>query len=477
MRFSLRLIPILLFFVFYGLLQFAFTSLRRSQAMEYEKQSKAIQEIVVDRFQRYLELPYTIGALGKEFLADGRIMTADYEKYVRIIEKSNPEFLGFNVMDARGTIVRVFPYKNNSKAIGRISQNLGPVFESYKRKEPFFLSAPFRLFQGQQGFIFYFPVMNNTELSGWYCIVISSQDFLKKFSLDDFLKLFDVVIVDEESGRDFFATSIAPPEGTKVSATSTILFGRKMVIRTWRKGEDFIYTFPWYFSVILSLILAGASAFMLKLYEQRKKAASQLENISVLLRVTSKEAVNNLIDIHSEFNQLNLPGDEKTERLSRDINYLTNLVEQIDLLQTMAHNKEGLTDNEQNFIQLIRNQLDQFSDVIRRKNIKVEYNERDFASIVITANIWLLEKSVLSNIFSHLLINAEAGTTLRIENHTKDAYQMVKFKIRRQISGEQAKIESRRMEVARKVLQLHQGDLREDVGVDNELVISLICNA
>ena len=57
MRISLRFLPVALFFAFYALIQVSFTSLRHFQDREDEKENKAIQEIVVDRFKRYLEYP------------------------------------------------------------------------------------------------------------------------------------------------------------------------------------------------------------------------------------------------------------------------------------------------------------------------------------------------------------------------------------------------------------------------------------
>lgn len=477
MKVSLRVLPVILFFVFYALIQVSFTSLRHFHVKEDEKEIKAIQEIVVDRFKRYLEFPHMIGMLGGQFLADGKIRTGPYEEYAKLIIQSNSEFLGFNVMDDKGVIFRVFPQDKNTKALGRMSQNLGPALESYQKREPFFLSAPFRLFQGQQGFVFYFPVKSGQKLDGWYAIVISSEAFLQRFSLDDFLKIFDLVIYDEESGLDFFATSIVPSDGKKVYSTKTEMFGRKMVFKSWRKSESLIYEFPWYFSVVMALLLAIASALMLKLYELRKKAHTQLEHISILLRVTSKEALSNLIDIHGELNRMNLPADENVQRFSRDINYLTNLIEQIDLLQTMADSKEGLTDSGLNFVQIIRKQIENYQDVLKKKNVRTDFNEGEFQKIVLHMNVWLLENSVLSNVFSHLLIHAENGSTLSIENKSTGNTQIVKFRVKRQASGEQAKVLSRRMEVARKVLQMHQGELREEINSDDELIISMICKA
>lgn len=473
MRISLRFIPIILFFVFYGLIQLSFTQLRNMEEEEDKRETKAILEIVTDRFKRYLELPNMVGLLGAQQLSSD-IHKVNYEKYAELVKKSNPEFLAFNIVDDKGLIFRVFPLESNTKALGRRSQNLGLLLESFEKKEPYYLSQPFRLYQGQQGFIFYIPMVKESRLQGWYAVVISSEGFLEKFALNDFLKVFDLVIIDELSGNDYFATSIGPKdEHTKVFSRHETLFGRKMYFKTWRKDETPIHSYPWYFSVAISLSLAAASWFMISLYEQRRRASGQLKNISMLLRVTSKEALSNLIEIHSEFNQLNLPDGERLERLSRDINYLTNLIEQIDLLQTMAHNREGFSKGSHSFVQLFRAQLENFSDVLLRKNIKIELNEKEFQDVQIRMNEWLFCNSVLSNVLSHLLIHIEPNSRLKLETQSRGQRQSIAFRIKnRPVPDQSPKLVTRRIEVAKKFLQLQLGDLREEMNGD-ELVITM----
>ncbi len=472
MKLTYKLLPVALFFLFYALIQVSFTSLRSSQEKEDAEETRVFLEIVINRFQKYLELPYLMTLLGTKNLSDGSILSSDYQTYASLILKSNPEFLGFNVMNENGKIIRGFPNKVNDRAVGRVSQNLGPLLESINRKESFYLSAPFRLFQGRQGFVFYMPVFRNQKLNGWYAVVISGEAFVQKFSLQRFLRRFNVVITDEATGLDYFATSLVPTEMPVLEKKAGI-YGRKIVFRTWRKQNNFIYKFPWYFSVIMALILAAAAAYILRLYEQRKKVSGQLENVSVLLRVTSREALNNLVEIHRELNELNLPEDENMERLVRDINYLTNLIEQIDLLQTMAHNREGLHHEDHNFFDLLKNQLVNFTEVLEKKGINIKYDEEQLKTIVLEANMWLFENSVLSNVFSHLLIYTESNSTIIVEGHLESEQKWVVFRSKR-IPSMSLKTVTRRIEVAKKVLQLHGGDLKEEVTMD-EVIITIYC--
>ncbi|MFL5784581.1 MAG: hypothetical protein ACJ76H_08240 [Bacteriovoracaceae bacterium] len=475
MKISLRILPIVLFFLFYGLIQVSFSSLKYLEEKEDEEEIIAIEQVVIDRFERYLALPQMVSVLGAQFLGHNGIMQGNYELYAGVIQRANPEFIGFNIVDHNGLIVRTFPKAENAPAAGRITQNIGYLQESLRKNEAFLLSPPFRLFQGEPGFVFYQPVYEKNKFAGWYAVVISSEAFLQKFRIADFVSIFDLVIIDQETGRDYFSTSIEPRKEAKVYSKTKELYGRKMVFKTWRKNPSLIHTFPWYFSIIISLILAGAFWFILKLYDQRKKARSQLQNISVLLRVTSKEALSNLIEIHSEFNRLNLPEGEDTNRISRDINYLTNLVEQIDLLQTMAHSREGISAENHNFVDIMRRQIDIYREVFERKNIHLDYNEDDFKDIVIHFNDWMFENSVVSNVISHLLIHIENNSTLKIENRSPaTGEEVVALVFNRHPGGDHSKIMNRRIEVARRVMELHRGDLKEEFN-GNELTILLIC--
>ncbi|MES2526337.1 MAG: hypothetical protein V4598_04595 [Bdellovibrionota bacterium] len=447
--------------------------MKNLQEKEDEKQSKILHEIVIDRFEQYLALPLLISHMGAEFVGRGDILKSNYEIYTEGMLKLNPEFLGFNIVNPEGIIVRTSPEGDNARARGKVTQMYSSLLASYNNKEPYYLSAPFRLFQGEQGFVLYKPMIQKEKLKGWYCIVISVEDFLEKFRLEDFLKVYDLVIIDEETNLDYFATGVSPPEETKVYSTHSSILGRKMHFKTWRKVEAQTYSFPWYFSVIFSLILSLASAFMLRLYGQRKRASDQLRNMSILLRVTSKEALSNLIDIHSDFNRLNLPESEKTERLSRDINYLTNLIEQIDLLQTMAQSREQLISESQGFNELIQTQLDNFGEVFRRKNVRIDFSANDFKEVKLKTNTWLFENSVLSNVFSHLLIYIQENSVFEISTEVRGPWQIIIFRITREPGTEPSRVLTRRLEVARKVLELHEGNLKEEKENGN-LVIRLL---
>lgn len=475
MKFSLRVLPFILFFVFFALIQGAFKSLKYFEEVEDAKEMKVLQETAVDRFKRYLDLPILMTKLGSKYIAESGINTANYEKFAKVVKEGNPEFLGFNLLNDQGVIIRVFPdVGENAKARGKTTQMLANLLASKERREPFYFSEPFRLYQGKQGFVVYVPMVTSTnKFIGWNSVVISSEDFIKTFRLEDFLALFDLAILDKETGLDYFATSVSPMAGAKVFEQNFRIFNRDFLLRTWRKGEVVHEQFPWYFSAIISLILSIGAAFIISLAEQRRRARSQLDNISSLLRVTSKEALNNLIDIHSEFIRLKISDDERLDRLTRDINYLTDLVEQIDLLQTLAHNREGLSGTVLDVATQVENQIENFGDIIEKKKILPVYDRKALEKVKLNVNEWLFGHSVLSNVFSHLLIQIRQGSRLTIDAQSRGPWQMIIFRIQRFQEAENTSVIARRIDVARKVLQLHQGDLKEELTHD-EIVIRIL---
>jgi hypothetical protein len=87
----------------------------------------------------------------------------------------------------------------------------------------------------------------------------------------------------------------------------------------------------------------------------------------------------------------------------------------------------------------------------------------------------MFENSVVSNVISHLLIHIESNTTLKIENRSPaSGEEVVALVFKRHPGGDHSKIMNRRIEVARRVMELHGGDLKEEFN-GNELTILLIC--
>ncbi|MFP5458736.1 MAG: hypothetical protein ACLGG7_08385, partial [Bacteriovoracia bacterium] len=147
------------------------------------------------------------------------------------IQATLPEVVGVNLLDASGRIVRIWPEEYNSSALGKVSQNIIPLTESLSRGEALWLSPPFRLFQGDQGFAYYQPLTQKGQQIGWLAVVVTSETFFKEFAKSEYGRNFHLMAIDEVTGEKYFQGKDAPIHTTALQQTGGIdEFGRKISI-------------------------------------------------------------------------------------------------------------------------------------------------------------------------------------------------------------------------------------------------------
>lgn len=409
------------------------------------RQTKLIQENVKERFKIFLDVPLSIGMAGADYFSSGNLHTKDYGPHADDILKINKDILGLNLLDEKGTIVRVFPSELNPHAVGKVSQNFNSILANYKKGENFWFSAPFKLYQGQPGFVIYVPITENNKLKGWFAPVISAKLFFEKFKLSEFLSSYDLIIKDKESRLDYYATAMFPDSDPKVYESEISLMGRPLQFQLWRKNEPLLFNIPRYLIFVLSAILASLLVYIVCLYDLRKKARRQLEDISIMLKLTAKDALNKLID-------------EKVTLESRN-DYITNLLEQINLLQSMAKSGEGPDQSELLVAPLIQEQLDNLDELKSKKDLKIHFNSNEFSETKVFTNEWLLQNCVFGNILVHSIIYADQNSTIYIGQKTLNEEHTLTFHTSRVIhtGGQDPFLMDRRLEVTKKVLSLYQG--------------------
>lgn len=100
--------------------------------------------------------------------------------------------------------------------------------------------------------------------------------------------------------------------------------------------------------------------------------------------------------------------------------------------------------------------------MIQQKHLKITYEQDNLDKVMISADGWPLQNSVLSSILSHSIVFAKEGSQISIENKSNDDSYYITFhthKINREgPDGEATKLD-RRLEVARKILQIYKGQL------------------
>jgi hypothetical protein len=433
------------------------------------QQTNIIQEHVKDRFNLYLKLPLSIGHIGSDFFAHHDKLQMEDSPFAKNLLTLNKDILGMNLVDNEGKIVSVFPVNDNLKAIGKTSQNYPYFKKSLDNKESYWLSPPFSLFQGQQGFVFYIPIITRQGVhKGWFAPVMSTSLFDREFKLEEFLKTYNLIIRDVSTGIPYFATGTEPDKDGKIYESKSNVFGRDMEFLSWRKDTKSHLNPAWYVVLLFTLIPAFLVTLLMKLFYQRKAARVQLQDISILLRLTSKEALAKLIDLQNEFYKI---GSKE------NITFVTNLVEQIELLQTLAYTGEEMEMKVQEFLPMLQNELESLQELIEKKSLHVTYSPEAFQGINIEVNSWLLQNCVLSNILTHSIIHAESSTGINIDCKKEDEKVFITFHTQMVISSgpdNSAANLDRRMEVAKRALGFYKGDLFLQRDLGGGIIIRII---
>lgn len=430
-------------------------------------QTEIIQETVKDRFKIFLELPLSVGFIGADFFKHEKINHGNFGENLSGLMRFNKDILGVNLIDHTGHIIQVFPYETNKGALGKRTQNFNNIKKSLDAGEAYFLSAPFDLFQKSKGFVFYIPIKTKSELKGWIAPVVSMGLFDEKFQLRKFSKSYELIILDEESNLPYFSTAMTPENGTRIYSSSATIFGRKLVFQSWRKKSANNYDFPWQWTFVASFILGLLSAWMVNLYEEKKKARRQLQDIGIILRLTAKEALGRLVELQGEAYKLESP---------ENIAYITNLIEQIDLLQTMAISGEGISEV-QEFLPVLENEIETFREIFRKKDLKMTYHRETLKDIKIEVNSWLMKNCVLANILTHSIIYADPGSEIELDYKSTEHSHFFTFHTRNihyMGPDRDVTLPDRRMEVARKALQIYGGELFVQYDLSGGLIMRIL---
>ncbi len=439
--------------------------IRQQQEHTVRKQSRIILENVKDRFKLFIRVPITVGTLGAEHFATNNIMSKDYGPFNLKLIQLRKEIIGLNLMDGKGQIIRVFPKAMNKGAVGHVSQNYPALLKSMVQGNPYWFSPPFQLFQGIHGFAVYFPIISKNELKGWFAIVLSTEVFIKQFKLDQFLNTYNLIIKDKETQKPYFATGLEASSDKIIHETTANVDGRDLVFKIWRKNPKDLIFFPWSWSVIASIVLSSFVVLLYRVNDQKKKVRMQLEDVSTLLKLTSKEALSKLVDLQSEMFKL---GSSDT------INYVTHLIEQIDLLQTTANTKKEIECENIELLPFVMNELDELKDLIEKKNLKIDINPENFLNVSLYINTWLLRNSILNNILTHLIVSSEAGSGISIEYQKNSNNHTIVFHAQRlhQFELKENTINlDRRMSVTKKILNIFNGELILDQDLAGGLII------
>lgn len=472
-NFKLLATFILSFIAAYGLILFIMNQLVIKQRSLDRIETQIIQEDIKERFNLFLDISLVLGQISSKFIGQST-NNLSYGEIVEGIFQDKKYLLGLNQIDTSGRIIRTFPKKSNNPAEGKITQNFAELKNSLEKKEPYWFSPPFKLYQGEKGFAFYIPIIEMGKLRGWIAPVISSHIFYKQFKNADYFSNYELIIKDEETDKNYFASAILS-EQADIHETQTQTHGRKIILQNWRKEDKKLISIPPHLYFLICFIIAALTTFAMKLYLQKKKAFSRLESISMLLKLTAKETLAKLMDIQSEYLSIGSTGYLRTAVVSKDVLSVTNLIEQIDLLQSIAESEE-LEEEEIELLPLLKEQLSDIQEIILKKEIILEVEEKSFQDIKIYGNPWLISNTILKNTLGHCVLSSQPAKKMKISLLSTNEENIMIFNLEEVFEHEMIetfKIE-RRLLVVRNAMGLLNGSIKTQLNQQGEMILKII---
>lgn len=393
------------------------------QQKDHAKRVALIHEGIQTRFIFLLDTHLTMGLLAARYIAETKFKDGSYEKICENIVIIHDEIVGVNFVDANGVISRVCPLEENRMALGRTSQNLLALNESYQNNERYWFSGPFELYQRGLGFVFYVPVVFDDKLQGWLALPMTYQKFFANFHIENFLLNHHLIIRDDESGRYFFSSASVPNYEPKMYRTSGIMFGRKITFYSWDKNPIGTYEISWIFCFLIGLIIASLATLALRNQKLRRQEEIHVKRIKELLNYAIQQSSSAL----SEFcDRLKREGKATDDVLSM-IFYLNNLINQLSTSTSFKNELPSSDLQRVSFTEVINEQIIVHQSAIQEKNLKLKASFRDGVDIIRDGHKWLLGHSVIGNILRYLIYNAQPGSDLQILFLEENGSKLISF--------------------------------------------------
>lgn len=440
-------------------------------------EASVIHEEVLDRFEMFIDSLISKGIVTSEYFSQGSLYTKNYEQLAGNILEHYDEIQGINIVDHEGNIVRVYPYQDNKESLSKRSQNFKFMKQSFDAGEEYWISSPFTLYQGPQGFVVYIPIKKDDKLMGWIAPVISNERFFKKFMTANFLRSYELVIQDAKTGLSYFSTGDPRTVKGAVKRQSVKIRGRELLFQSWAK-KPYTDAYLWPLSLFMALIISFLATYLFGLLEQKFHSNMQSDEVDQLLRISIQDASNGMILVQNQLELMKLgAGHISPERISLHAAYITNLLEQIKILQRISNQDESAKLNKMALLPILTEVTDQLHDAFENKKIVIDLNQSEFEHIYLYAHQALFKTSVLTNLFSHIIYHAGKGTTLQIKNTERKFHREIALIVTDPgaASDFKEKMRSERSLIGiKRVVELHQGKFSLDSTSNGGLIFNLV---
>lgn len=445
---------------------------------QHNREVSIIQDDVRERFKLLVEAPLAIGIVSAEYFSSGKMDERSYQQLASNIVHNFDEMIGLNLLDAQGRITRVYPTKENQPGLGKVSQNYLSFSASAKRGEPYWLSAPFELYQGPDGFTFYIPIYVKGKLFGWVAPVISVDRFFSKFMKSEFLNTYHLIIQDKITGRPYFQSAPLPKEHLKDShQLNSIIKGREINFISWRKSSLKL-SHLWLLTVLISLIISGLLTYSVNLYQQRKFIRDQLADIETLLKLTIKDATASFQSIKGQIDLMRSGvAPFSLEKVGKHVSYIETLMKQIEILQNISSSVDISKQDRTTLLPLFLELSTVWNDKLKEKNLLLNYNPEELADARVVGNKWLICHSIFGNILAKAISLSPSGADIDIKCFHEEGFEKITIHSRIGVNSTAEKTLSQGMAIAQKMTALHQGELVIDSQLQDQEIVTVKLSA
>lgn len=429
----------------------------------HKSETKNLHSSIADRFSLLLDSHRAIGIVTSEYLANDKVDQAEYQKLASNILSNFDEIIGISILDSNGVIVRVSSTPNNQQALGKTTQSITELRKSILNSEPFWLSPPFQLYQGEMGFSFYVPFYKKAKLMGWVAPVISQEVFFNKFIKSDFLKNYHFIIKDNLTNRAYFTTAKLPKFRKDIYENTLEVWGRKITFTSWPIQQVPNSKNQLLISFSIALIISCLTTFSLWLFDQKIRTKKHLESLGSLLRLTVQDTNQSLLSIHNQLNQLKLAASSvQLDRVIRHVNYISTLLRQIDVLQKLSGEVNTSEFVKTPVLPMILELTELFNEDLNEKKLVFDFDPQELSRIEVLADTWLLCHSVFAHFIKLAIKLATPETDIRLKHYRENNYRCFAIQfIGPDFSDDliQGKMHDEGSFVADKVIEIHQGKL------------------
>ena len=407
-------------------------------------------------FASLVDSLYAQSYITSEHLSQKTMNTENYGKFAADIIKERDEIFGLNLLNAEGEIVQVYPPEENKSSLHKKTQNFNQLQNSLKLGQGFWLSPPFKLYQGPMGFAIYIPLIQDGKLNGWIASVVSIETFFKKFIKNKYLKNYHLIVKDNASGLNYFETDKLPVETHRFVTETEFIKGRTVTFISWPRVPltpqlDLIRAMG------LGAVCSALITYLLSFYEKKNKSYLPLKEVENLLRVSIQDAASSAVVMQNQLKQVSSgPTPISVERIGQHANYVSGLLDQVKLLHKISNLEESTRLEKVALHSIMKDIETHITKKFNDKKVIFEFNRDHFLDKHVLVNKWLLTNGVFNNILEHALLDSQDEVTLHFSCSTEKSFHQIAIKH----EGIQSNVSiERNLSGARRVLTLLRGDL------------------